>query len=65
MKTICMKCQILFSKKNKKNIMNLSSAKSAQRVTQVKIYTPLYSYFQYMHILLGNFITYAIVQKGI
>ena len=31
--TICMKCQILFSgknKKNKKNIINLSSAESAQ-----------------------------------
>ena len=26
METICMKCQILFSGKNKKNITNLSSA---------------------------------------
>ena len=30
--TICMKCQILFSGKNKKNIINLSSAENAQRV---------------------------------
>ena len=34
-KTICMKCQILFSWKNKKNI-NLSSAKLDQRVVKVK-----------------------------
>ena len=34
--TICMKCQILFSEKNKKNIINLSSAKNAQRVVKVK-----------------------------
>ena len=34
--TICMKCQILFSGKNKKNIINLSSAENAQRVVTVK-----------------------------
>ena len=34
-KTICMKCQILFSGKNKKNI-NLSSAELAKRVVKVK-----------------------------
>ena len=28
--TICMKCQILFSEKSKKNITNLSSAEFAQ-----------------------------------
>ena len=33
--TICMKCQILFSLKNKKNINNFSSAKLAQRVVKV------------------------------
>ena len=33
--TVCMKCQILFSGKNKKNIINLSSAKNAQRVVKV------------------------------
>ena len=33
--TICMKCQILFSGKNKKNIINLSSAENAQRVVKV------------------------------
>ena len=31
-----MKCQILFSGKNKKNIINLSSAENAQRVVKVK-----------------------------
>ena len=33
---ICMKCQTLFSGKNKKNIVNLSSAELAQRVVKVK-----------------------------
>ena len=31
-----MKCQILFSVKNKKNITNLSSAELAQRMVKVK-----------------------------
>ena len=31
-----MKCQILVSGKNKKNIINLSSAENAQRVVEVK-----------------------------
>ena len=31
-----MKCLILFSGKNKKNIINLSSAENAQRVVKVK-----------------------------
>ena len=34
-KTICMKCQILFSGKNKKNNIILSSAENAQRVVKV------------------------------
>ena len=33
-----MKCQILFSGKNKKNIINLSSAENAQRVVKVNCY---------------------------
>ena len=37
METICMKCQIMFSGKNKKNIINLSSAELAQRVVKVKL----------------------------
>ena len=37
METICMKYQILFSGKNKKNITNLSSAELALRVVKVKI----------------------------
>ena len=32
-----MRCQILFSGKNKKNIINLSSAENAQRVVKVKV----------------------------
>ena len=36
METICIKCQILFSGKNKKNFINLSSAELAQRVVKVK-----------------------------
>ena len=35
METICMKCCILFSVKNKKIIINLSSAELAQRVVRV------------------------------
>ena len=34
METICMKCQILFSGKNKKNIINLLCAEFAQRVVK-------------------------------
>ena len=34
-----MKCQILFSGKNKKNIINLSSAENAQRVVKVNHHT--------------------------
>ena len=33
---ICMKCQILFSGENKKNITNLSSAELALRVVKIK-----------------------------
>ena len=32
-----MKCQILFSEKNKKNIITLSSAENAQRAVKVNI----------------------------
>ena len=35
--TICLKCLILFSGKNKKNIINLSSAEIAQRVVKSKM----------------------------
>ena len=35
--TICMKCQILFSGKNKKNIINLSPGENAQRVVKVNL----------------------------
>ena len=34
--TICIKCQILFSGKNKKNFINSSSAENAQRGVKVK-----------------------------
>ena len=36
METICMKCQVLFPAKNKKNITDLLSAELAQRVVEVK-----------------------------
>ena len=35
--TICMKCQCLISKKNKKNLINLSFAVLAQRVVKVNM----------------------------
>ena len=41
LETICMKYQILFSTKNKKNIINLLPVEYAQRVVKVK---SLYSY---------------------
>ena len=34
--TVCVKCQILCSGKNKKNIVNMSSAELANRVLKVK-----------------------------
>ena len=37
-----MKCQILFSGKNKKKIINLSSAENAQRVVKVNSLTIVY-----------------------
>ena len=37
-----MKCQILLSGKNKKNIINLSSAENAQRVVKVKTHQQLH-----------------------
>ena len=40
-----MKCQILFSGKNKKNIINLSSAENVQRVVKVKITPSVYLSF--------------------
>ena len=36
LETICMKCQILFSRRNKKNITNLLPAESAQSMVNVK-----------------------------
>ena len=37
MMTICMKCQNLFSEKNKRNLINVSSAELAQRAVKVKV----------------------------
>ena len=45
METICMKCQILFSEKNKKNIINLSSSELAKRAVTVKL---VFALFQLM-----------------
>ena len=36
METICIECQSLFSGKNKKNTINVSSAEWAQRVAKIK-----------------------------
>ena len=36
MKTTCVRCQLLFSGKNKKNIINLSSAEFAQGALKLK-----------------------------
>ena len=44
-----MKCQILFSGKNKKNITNLSSAELAKREVKVS-YTKKYQYFSFLSI---------------
>ena len=38
LETICLKCQILFSRKNKKNITNLLSAESAHSVVRRSIW---------------------------
>ena len=49
METLCMKCQILFSGKkikNKKNIINLSSAELAQRVVKVNDTSILVGHFE-------------------
>ena len=42
--TICMKCQILFSGKNKKTVTNLLSAEIAQRVVKQYENTPIQIY---------------------
>ena len=38
-----MKCQILFSGKNKKNNIILSSAENAQRVVKVNLFNPCHA----------------------
>ena len=54
--TICMKSQSLFSGKNKKNIINLSSAEFAQSVVKVKMHTKYHIYPKFLHnICLSNF----------
>ena len=37
-----MKCQILFSGRNKKNILSLSSAEIAKKVVKVKMSGPIF-----------------------
>ena len=44
METICFKCQILFSSRNKKNIISLSSAETAYSVVSVKTHASLLIY---------------------
>ena len=49
-----MKCQILFSGKNKKNIINLPSAENAQRVVKVNICMYQLSFSIHLLIFLEN-----------
>ena len=49
-----MECQNLFSGKNKKNIINLSSFELAQRVVKVKI-SAIFKYFPYFFSLKTDF----------
>ena len=53
-----MKCQILFSGKNKKNIINLSSAENAQRVVKVNIV------FEIVKVLAVFAKTFEVLQDG-
>ena len=48
MEKICIKCQVLFSGKN---IINLSSAESAQRVVKVKMYSSVAFLFVVHYVL--------------
>ena len=50
-----MKCQILFTGKNKKNIINLLSAELAQRVVMVNIFTLSILTTKVLTILVLNF----------
>ena len=53
--SFCIKCKILFFffLKNKKNIVNLSSAENAQRVVKVKLYVTLLCHSHILGILLN------------
>ena len=52
-----MKCQILVSGKNKKNIINPSSAENAQRVVKVKIVVVNFIFYDIIsHISLQEFL---------
>ena len=63
METICMKCQILFSGKNKKNI-SLLSAEFAHRVVKVKnlpstaLNTPIDLHLDYLSFLPHKFLEF-------
>ena len=49
METICMKCQILFFWKNKKNITNLSSADTAKRILKACAETADIMHYRYLN----------------
>ena len=49
-----MKCQILFSGKNKKNIINLSSAENSQRVVKVNDCTKQKGSFYHMRMTISE-----------
>ena len=46
-----MKCQILFSGKNKKNMTNLSSAALAKTVVKVKYFAAFFSTLDLEHLI--------------
>ena len=48
--TNCMKCQTLFSGKDKKNIINLESAEFSKSMLKVKSHLPyILGYFCFLH----------------
>ena len=55
-----MKCRILFSGKNKKNIINLSSAENAQRVVKVNVISNVYCATA---VMLGSRVELAVVGR--
>ena len=60
-----MKCHILFSGKNKKNIINLSSAENAQRVVKVKAPITTEADDTFKYILYVVFYKFCLMLQGL